>query len=288
MKLLLLTASVLCVCVSVNGNAVSPSNVLSRADAQKLFIELTKPYDDTKDYLNNIADNRVDEIIKQINAIPSELQGFFRILESIQTNIPANHNESAKSLDELQSHLLTASSSLASVLRDCSKGRPVSSASSDKEEQDSPAESHGVNRYAALLGEKQTRTATSGSNGFDIEKLVPLLSRPVEFNRTAMDAVLARYGDNYITKEDAANAVLNLAVLIAEKHRERYTRLLPKMKSVETILDNILSSMNTIQLDVLRIMSNSENLKTQLRRSLHTIHELAQNISNTVQGLKCT
>ncbi|KAH9500473.1 hypothetical protein Btru_072008 [Bulinus truncatus] len=296
MKFLLLAVTVMVYDQLTAGHVLTSNDVLARPEVLKLFVELTQPFDRTKDALNTIADSRVDGIITKLRDISPALQNFLQIIQAIKENMPVHQNQSMASLSELTSHLLTASSSLNQVLRDCSNKKTVSSAGSDMKEPQKVVDSQEfASRLTQLLNQRPAAAARplAGADTVvsaqDLDQLVAQLVRPVEVNTNEASALIARYGkDKYVSVEDASDAVLQLATIIAEKHRTRFLRLLPKMKLTDNNIDEILSSLETLQVEVLRLLQISEGLKNQMHENLAVIHGLAQSISSTVQGISCT
>ncbi|XP_013065682.2 uncharacterized protein LOC106054390 [Biomphalaria glabrata] len=286
MKLLLLTVCVLLVSPSISGPATQSGVVLTQNEAVKLFMEITKQFDQNKDTLNFIADSKVDAIIEQIKIIPAGIQTFFQIIQSIKDKFPSQKRDSINALNELAAHLVTASESLTQVISRCSNKKTISTVSSEKAGDASPQKTP-VSSFSPPASNKQTQAAGGASNN-DVDSVISVLIRPVEINKTAVDAAVSSVGkSNYFLVGDAADAVVKLAIVIAEKHRTRYVNLLPKIKLVGGIITDILNRMDELQNDVLQILDNSEGVRNEVRQSLTIIHGLAQSIGSAISGLSC-
>uniref|UniRef100_A0A2C9KLI3 Uncharacterized protein n=1 Tax=Biomphalaria glabrata TaxID=6526 RepID=A0A2C9KLI3_BIOGL len=280
MKLFSLTVSVLIVRLSVCGPAAMSGIVLTQKDTMNLLNEIMKQLDQNEERLINITDSTVEALYKQSKTIPVEIQKFFQITQSIKDTFPAQET----ALNELASHLVTASDSLTQVISQCSNKKIIPNASSRKTKKAIPENSPVVRSFSPTLIKRQTGPQVAGgASNNNVDSVTNVLIRPVEINKTAVDAAVSSVGkSNYFLVGEAADVVLKLGIAIAEKHRTRYVNLLPKIKLVGGIITDILNRMDELQNDVSQILDKSEAVSSQVRHNLTVIQGLAQSISSVL------
>ncbi|XP_055899062.1 uncharacterized protein LOC106054395 isoform X2 [Biomphalaria glabrata] len=195
MKLFSLTVSVLIVSLSVCGPAAMSGIVLTQKDTMNLLNEIMKQLDQNEERLINITDSTVEALYKQSKTIPVEIQKFFQITQSIKDTFPAQET----ALNELASHLVTASDSLTQVISQCSNKKIIPNASSRKTKKAIPENSPVVRSFSPTLIKRQTGPQVAGgASNNNVDSVTSVLIRPVEINKTAVDAAVSSVGkSNY-------------------------------------------------------------------------------------------
>lgn len=280
MAMLLLIASLLVALPA--GSTSTEMATLTRENVIQLFGAIAKPFDESKEVLNNFTDSKVEQIIDKIKLIAPAIKAFHQTAHEVATEIPQHRSKSERTLSNLFDNLEQAQTLLRDLFQRCKDIR-VSPLALDTEEVGGTRSDENESSSEEQVGSVHPPDSQSG------EQLnVDIPSLTVNFDQGKLDALIGRLGrDTHIRITDAAQAFLTIAETIGQKHRNRFLNFAPKIQEVGSYIREILVNLQAVKEEAASLLQLSHALKASSFDRVNLAVGLAGTVNRNIKSLTC-